>query len=198
MDDKKRQDFISRLLSPIRTESNHRAIADKLGTLESEYEKKVYNAPLIGNGAGMILFASSITSGKMPAEFLPMVIPSIWCFFLGVIASVLAGVFYIRNLSHWCRERIELGNSQDKYLDIYDSMRRFGFIAGKSASFDFSSATNGQIDTALYEIEEANRFAKRGARSLLIARVLIVFSGLLFVGAISIPLLKMSFQYGIS
>lgn len=191
---KEKEDFIKLLNLPIFTTTNFSELAEEYAQIEREFEKKVYSAPLIGCGAGLILFTSGLTSNKIGIDNYYLVIPSLWAFFLGVVFAVLAGMFYIWNVSKWNSEYTHRGNAQNIYKDIHPKMPKNKKSPIEYDSFD--AVTKIQIDQAANTLKSANKLAKRGQLYLIVARCLIVLSAISFCIGVFVPLYKITFLIG--
>jgi len=186
--DKEKEDFIKLLNLPIFTTTDFSELAEQYSLIEREFEKKVYSAPLIGCGAGLILFTSGLTSSKIGIDNYYLIIPSLWAFFFGVVFAVIAGMFYIWNVSKWNNEYINRGNAQNIYKDIHPKMPTSKKVPIGYDSFD--AVTKVQIDLAAKALASANKLAKKGQLYLIIARCLIVLSALSFCTGVFVPLYK--------
>lgn len=193
---KNHDDIISALTADIRTEDSFRKDAEDLDKQELDYEKRVFTAPLIGCGAGLILLASSIGSGKLTQEITALVVPSLWAFFLGVILSVLAGLCYFLHIVLSSDAKRKQGNAQQIVLDKYDAIRRL--------NPDTSSGQINYVPSAsdLVLFDKAVDFHKTvpslqtlARRCLITARVLVLISAFLFIIGVAIPLTLLSLQY---
>ena len=189
---KEREDFIKLLNAPIHATSNFDELAKEYSLIERDFEKKVYTAPLIGCGAGLILFASALVSNKIDADSYYLVIPSLWLFFLGVVCAIFGGIFYIWNLSAWGNENTERNNIQNIYKDIHPKIHKnkHTFIEYEM----FSAVSKIQIDRAVTIMQRVKNLSKKGKICLFFARLFIVLSGFLFFLGVFIPLYNITFN----
>lgn len=185
-------ELIEKLHHPVKTEHNYRERAvDFSKTIES-FEMKVFSAPLIGCGAGLILFASVFKAPVAESPIYPGIIFGLWCFFLGVCSALTGGMFYIFNMYQWKEEQILLGNAQNMFLSIYDKFGTARSSSSHKKPNDFLPHTLNQFQKIIEYENKAKKAGKRGQRWVIFARVCIIFSASLFFIGVLIPLVLLT------
>lgn len=193
---KTHEDILKALNSNIRTEDSFRKDAEDLDKQELDYEKRVFTAPLIGCGAGLILLASSIGSGKIPSEMIAVLLPSLWVFFFGLVLSILAGLCYFLHIVFCIDAKRKQGNAQQIVLDKYDNIRQITREKG-DAQINYVVSKDDLVlfDKAIKYHEKVPSLLKLAGSCLIAARILVLVSALLFIAGVTIPLTLLSLQY---
>lgn len=184
--------ILSNLNDQVLRSNNHSEVAGNYTKIIEAFEMKIYSAPLIGCGAGLILYASAFRTTDINKDVYVGLLFGSWFFFLGVCLAVLGGVSYIQNMSNWKDESIDRNNSQNIFIDLHKSLNEERKAGKKLKLLNFTQSAIGRFDEMLTLDKSAERHAVLGGRWVILARTLIFFSGLFFVVGVSIPLTILS------
>ncbi|MDB2437205.1 hypothetical protein N9W89_00695 [Hellea sp.] len=182
------QKIIDKLHSPRRRVKNYDELSSQYVKQIEAFEMKVYSAPLIGCGAGLILFASALKSANIPNAVYAGLLPGIWCFFIGVSAAIVGGVFYIFNMSAWKDEQIIKSSAQNSFLSLYDNFSKYRLTEQFRELREFPKHTVAEFDHIISLSKKAELYSIKGQYWLTRARWLIVASGILFFIGVLLPL----------
>jgi len=189
-----RDEIIKQLKNPTRWEENFRELAVGIHQSHIEYEKKVFTAPLIGCGAGLILYSTALVKSDFSNLIVSNLIPGLWSFFLGVILSILAMTLYAIHLAKESEELICKGNAQNSFLDIRDKLWKNHRDKVDSISTNFDPSIEKSILNIINWHIEAKKLNKGSNRALKYSRIFILTSASLFILGVLIPLTILTFQ----
>ena len=152
------------------------------------FERKVFSAPLIGCGAGLVLFATAFKSNEINPLIVSALLPSLWFFFFGVLFSVITGLFYIFNMSNWRDENIISNNVQNSFITFHKSFSGPRGSNEYRKIEDFNSSEKSELLKMASQLKEVKNHNKWGQRWVVGARIMIMLSSACFIIGVVIPL----------
>ena len=83
-----------------------------------ELSRRYISLPLIGNGAGIAICSNAIVKLNSNQDFVALILPSTWLFFLGVVVSALSVVFATKGIQEIQNSLISDLNSKSLLVEM--------------------------------------------------------------------------------
>ena len=189
---KTREDVLRGLEDPILNDRSYRRDADDIEKIENEFEKKVVTAPLVGNGAGLLLCANFLGKDATHSDFFGVVVISSWSFFLGVVAIIFGGIAYIVHLSKCVEAKRCLGDAQASFHTLYKSLRRDKPAGYVPEDISLNDAGESLMKPLMENLEKHLRLYAFSDRFLYLARFLFLLSAVGFCIGVFVPLFSVT------
>jgi len=189
-----REEIFQSLKSSVKSQTDFHDLADTLQKEGIGHEKKLFYAPLVGSGAGLLLSANAVVGADFSVEILSAVLPSIWLFFLSVVASIISALLYIKELQYSYNYNLCKGNAENSYMNLRGRLKLFEPTHANTTIDSISEEDLLLFDRIVeFETSATEHFNASKKKSVLSKMMFRLASGF-FVLAIVIPLIVLSLK----
>ncbi|MEP6343261.1 MAG: hypothetical protein ABJ275_08095 [Maricaulaceae bacterium] len=193
------EQIIKNLKSNVRKEGNYAPLIESYSQQIIDFEKRVFVAPLVGNGGGLVLIASGLINSEYNEEIVFFTLISLWSFFFGILVVFLSGMIFIKSLYNWKESYTCKRNSQDEFLSIRDNFHKNLRDNGCNNTANVSNKIineqySKQYPSIISNFSKYKRLLEKGNRLVKWGRFFSYLSCLFFIIGVFVPLLLLTIK----